>query len=101
MALLKELETNYGVNAAYWKITEVQINWTTPSVMIKVSGYASEEAGRGDSLPLVDRPIYIDLSQGEVREGGQFAYVAKILNEALYGAIKAQELDFADAKDVQ
>ena len=100
MALLKELETNYGVNAAYWKITEVNINWTVPSVTIKISGFASEEAGKGTALPLLDRPVHIDLSRGEVKEGGQFAYVAQLLNTTLYGAIKAQELDFNDAKDV-
>lgn len=101
MAFLKRLSTQFGVEAEYWKIGNVSIDWLAPSVVVMVNGFATQEASdAGNIRPLAQRYITINLSQNQVSEGGQFAQVADILNAALYGAIKAQEVDFSDAEDI-
>lgn len=53
MALYKSNhETKYGIEANYWKITQITLNAHYGWCDITVSGYASEEARRMDKEPL-------------------------------------------------
>ena len=43
MALFKEISTNYGIPASYWKITSLVFN-LNKDCTIQLSGYANQDA---------------------------------------------------------
>lgn len=52
MALYKKINTGYGVDAEYWKITNVKIDWLTRDSSFLLKGYSSKEARDNMSLEL-------------------------------------------------
>lgn len=57
MALSKNLQTRYGVEATYFKVTVNQIDWLNQKAIVVLSGFASEEARRSGSSALIDVPF--------------------------------------------
>lgn len=68
MALSKVLPTDFGIDATYWKIVDLNINWLSRETHISLLGWSdkvSREAGRkelarkifsfsGDDFPFLD-----------------------------------------------
>jgi hypothetical protein len=52
MALLKSVETNYGVNASYWKISRTNINWYDGVLSLELWGFFDEAARRANKSTL-------------------------------------------------
>lgn len=52
MALQKELPTLYGVNASYWRIIELGVNYQYKIAKIRIAGYLNKEARDNNSTPL-------------------------------------------------
>ena len=52
MALFKQIGTNYGVVASYWKITDVSLDSLYGTAHVVVSGYYDRDARDNFSAPL-------------------------------------------------
>jgi hypothetical protein len=52
MALFKQIGTNYGIVASYWKITDISLNSLDGTAHVVVSGYPDREIRLAGYLPL-------------------------------------------------
>jgi hypothetical protein len=62
MAIIKELNTKFGVNASYHRITAFNISYSQKKVIICVASYISKEAraNMNDPIEEIDIEIPID-----------------------------------------
>jgi len=88
MALIKSIDTDYGIPATYWNIGAVQEDFKGRGTEITFYGYASKEARETGKQPL---------SAGKVAISGA-EYVAGADRAALYSIIK-QKPEFEGAVD--
>jgi hypothetical protein len=78
MALIKSIDTDYGIPATYWNIGAVQEDFKGQGTEVTFYGYASQEAREAGKQPL---------SAGKVQIAGS-EYVAGADRAALYAIIK-------------
>lgn len=52
MALQKNIVTNYGVDATYWKICITNFDWYKNIAVIDIKGFVDETARQEDKEPL-------------------------------------------------
>lgn len=57
MALEKSFLTNKGVNATYWKISGLEIDYLSGFTTVKLHGWIDETARRNEMLPLDEQVI--------------------------------------------
>lgn len=88
MALIKSIDTEFGIPATYWNIGAVQEDFKGCGTEITFYGYASMEARFAGKQPL---------SAGKFQLTGS-EYVAGADRQALYQIIK-QRAEFVDALD--
>jgi hypothetical protein len=88
MALLKTVDTDYGIPAEYWNIGAVQEDFKGKGTEVTFYGYASKEARDAGKQPL---------SAGKVQIAGD-EYVAGADRSALYAIIKLKP-EFENAED--
>ena len=88
MALIKIVDTDFGVQASYWNIGAVQEDFKGKGTQVTVYGYVSEEARAADKQPL---------SAAQVTFAGE-EYVAGADRATLYSLLK-QKPEFAGATD--
>jgi hypothetical protein len=88
MALIKSIDTDYGIPATYWNIGAVQEDFKSQGTEVTFYGYASKEAREVGKQPL---------SAGKVAISGA-EYVAGADRAALYSIIK-QKPEFDGAMD--
>ena len=88
MALIKTVDTDFGVSAEYWNIGAVQEDFKGRGTEITFYGYASKEARDSGKQPL---------SAGKVQISGD-DYVAGADRAALYQIIKRKP-EFEGAED--
>jgi len=88
MALIKSVDTDFGVPAAYWNIGAVQEDFKGQGTEVTFYGYTSKEARDADKQPL---------SAGKVQIAGD-EYVAGADRTQLYAIIK-QKSEFDGATD--
>ena len=88
MALLKSIDTDYGIPAEYWNIGAVQEDFKGKGTEVTFYGYASKQARDAGKQPL---------SAGKVQIAGN-DYVVGADRSALYAIIK-QKPEFEGAKD--
>ena len=88
MALLKAIDTDFGINAEYWNIGAVQEDFKGKGTEVTFYGYANKQAREDGKQPL---------SAGKVQIAGD-EYVAGADRAALYAIIK-QRPEFEGAKD--
>jgi hypothetical protein len=88
MALLKSIDTDYGIPAIYWNIGAVQEDFKGQGTEVTFYGYASKEARDAGKQPL---------SAGKLQLSGN-EYVAGANREQLYAIIK-QKPEFEGAVD--
>ena len=88
MALLKSIDTDYGIPATYWNIGAVQEDFKGKGTEVTFYGYASKEAREAGKQPL---------SAGKLQLSGN-EYVAGANREQLYAIIK-QKPEFEGAVD--
>jgi len=62
MAIIKELDTKFGVQASYHRITAFNISYTSRKVILCVATYLSKEARRNLSEPIEEIDIEIPQS---------------------------------------
>jgi hypothetical protein len=88
MALLKAIDTDYGIQAEYWSIGAVQEDFKGKGTEVTFYGYASHQARLDGKQPL---------SAGKVQIAGD-EYVAGADRSALYAIIKLKP-EFEGAVD--
>lgn len=88
MALLKSIDTDFGIQAEYWNIGAVQEDFKGKGTEVTVYGYASKEAKDAGKQPL---------SAGKIQIAGD-EYVAGADRATLYAIIK-QKPEFVGAED--
>jgi hypothetical protein len=88
MALLKSIDTDFGVSAEYWNIGAIQEDFKGRGTEVTFYGYATKEAREVGAQPL---------SAGKITIAGD-EYVAGSDRAALYATIK-QRPEFEGATD--
>ncbi len=88
MALIKSIDTDFGIPASYWNIRAVQEDFQGKGTEVTFYGYASAQARAEGRQPL---------SAGKVQIAGD-EYVAGADRAALYAIIK-QRPEFEGAQD--
>jgi hypothetical protein len=88
MALIKSIDTEYGIPATYWNIGGVQEDFKGRGTEVTFYGYASKEARDEGKQPL---------SAGKIQITGE-QYVADADRSALYNILK-QRQEFELAQD--
>lgn len=88
MALIKSIDTDFGIPACYWNIGAVQEDFKGKGTEVTFYGYANEQARLDGKQPL---------SAGKVQIAGD-EYVAGADRAALYAIIK-QRPEFEGATD--
>ena len=88
MALIKSIDTDFGIPASYWNIGAVQEDFKGKGTEVTFYGYASAQARAEGKQPL---------SAGKVQIAGD-EYVAGADRAALYAIIK-QRPEFEGAQD--
>jgi hypothetical protein len=88
MALIKSIDTDYGIPATYWNIGAVQEDFKGQGTEVTFYGYASQKARETGKQPL---------SAGKVQIAGS-EYVVGADRAALYAIIK-QKPEFNGALD--
>ena len=88
MALIKSIDTDYGIPVSYWNIGAVQEDFKGRGTEITFYGYASKEARESGKQPL---------SAGKVGISGD-EYIAGADRASLYAIIK-QKPEFEGAED--
>jgi len=90
MALIKSIDTEFGIPATYWNIGAVQEDFKGKGTEVTFYGYASKEARQAGKQPL---------SAGKATIEGD-EYVAGADRQALYEIIK-QKPEFVGSVDDQ
>ena len=88
MALIKIVDTDFGIPATYWNIGTVQEDFKGKGTEVTFYGYASKDAREANKQPL---------SAGKVQLSGD-DYVAGADRSVLYSIIK-QRPEFEGAQD--
>lgn len=88
MALIKDIDTEFGISATYWNIGAVQEDFKGRGTEVTFYGYANKDAREAGKQPL---------SAGKVQISGE-EYIAGADRAALYGIIK-QRPEFSGAQD--
>ena len=88
MALIKSVDTDFGIPATYWNIGAVQEDFKGQGTEVTFYGYASQEAREAGKQPL---------SAGKVQIAGA-EYVAGADRQTLYSILK-QRPEFDGAED--
>ena len=94
MALIKKIKTNLGIDATYWKIVDLNINWLDKTSHISLLGWVDKNARDNGLKPLTQRNF--DFNNVE------FPFIdeePQNERETAYNKIKQSE-EFADAEDL-
>ena len=88
MALLKTIETSFGVDAVYWNIFSLREDFKNGTNEVILYGYASKETREAKKDPIANKIILLEEDQ----------YIEDATREAVYDALKLRE-EFLDAED--
>lgn len=92
MAIVKELDTKFGVGASYHRITAFNISYSRKKIVICVASYLSKDARANKSNPIEEIDIDIPFSDFPT-----FLNVNPI--EQAYTWLKQNVIGFEDAVD--
>jgi len=92
MAIIKELNTKFGVGASYHRITAFNISYTSKKITVCVASYLSKEARANQKDPIEEIDIAIPFS-----DFSQFLDVNPIVEG--YNWLKQNVIGFEDAVD--
>jgi hypothetical protein len=92
MAIIKELNTKFGVGASYHRITAFNISYSNKKITVCVASYLSKEARANQNDPIEEVDISIPFS-----DFSQFLDVNPIVEG--YKWLKQNVIGFEDAVD--
>ena len=88
MALLKTIETSFGVDAVYWNIFSLKEDFKNGFNEVILFGYSSEENRLAKKDPIANKIFLLEEDQ----------YIEDATREAVYNALKLRE-EFLEAED--
>jgi len=95
MAFIISIDTQYGIEASYWKIVDLNINWLTKNSHVSMCGWIDKASRDAGQQPLDQRSF--DWS------GDAFPFIEtepQNERELAYDTIKSlEDGEFADAVD--
>lgn len=62
MAIIKELDTKFGVQASYHRITAFNINYASKQIILCVASYASKEKRADNKSPIEEVDVAIPMN---------------------------------------
>jgi len=92
MALIKSLDSSFGVPVEYHRITAVNINYKSKTITICVASYLSKEARSKNSIPLEEVDI-------EVPKQDFKLFSKTDVTQAAYDWLVENVVGFEDAED--
>ena len=87
MALLKSVNTNYGIDATYWNIASMVENFKSKANSIILHGYLDLDARTNDMQPVITKSLLLTGDE----------YIQDATRKAVYEKLKTTK--FVDAKD--
>ena len=87
MALLKAVNTAFGIDATYWNIFSITEDFKNKSLEVVINGYVSKEVRDENHNPVAWDNLTFTGND----------YIKDATREAIYLALKAK--DFSDAQD--
>jgi hypothetical protein len=87
MALLKSVNTVFGIDATYWNIYSITEDFKNKSLEVVINGYVSKEMRDDNHNPVAWNNLTFTGDD----------YIKDATREAVYLALKAK--DFSDSKD--
>ena len=87
MALLKAVNTVFGIDATYWNIFSISEDFKNKSLEVVISGYVNKEVRDENHNPVAWNNLTFTGDE----------YIKDATREAVYLALKAK--DFSDAQD--
>jgi hypothetical protein len=87
MALLKAVNTAFGIDATYWNIFSITEDFKNKSLEVVINGYVSKEVRDDNHNPIAWQNLTFTGDD----------YIKNATREAVYLALKAK--DFSDAQD--
>jgi len=87
MALLKAVNTVFGIDANYWNIGAINEDFKDKKLEVVIYGYVSKEARNNNSEPVGWNNLYFNGDD----------YIQDATREKIYLALKSK--DFSDAED--
>ena len=88
MALLKVVNTDFGIDANYWNIYSISEDFKNKSLEVVINGYVSKEVRDENLNPIAWQNLTFNGDE----------YIKDATRKAIYEKLKTTE--FADAKDV-
>lgn len=92
MALQKSIDTQSGVSATYWRITNIVYDMLTRSIYLNLSGYFSQETRQENKDSLRTNFYIVSVAADKTFEDYTRAF--------LYDYLKSIDSSFTDALDV-
>lgn len=108
MALIKNIETQYGIDANYWKVVDLNVNWLTKQSHISLLGWNSKTdrvegkqslASRVYDWSGEDFPFTIEALDAENENAVKIAYEKIKSLSTLDEENNVVEGEFADAQN--
>jgi hypothetical protein len=87
MALLKSVNTAFGIDATYWNIASMVENYKSKANSIILHGYLDQDARTNNMQPIITKSLLLTDDE----------YIKDATREAVYLTLKAK--DFANSKD--
>jgi hypothetical protein len=87
MALLKSVNTVFGIDATYWNIFSISEDFKNKSLEVVINGYVSKDVRNENHNPIAWQNLTFTGDD----------YIKDATREAVYLALKAK--DFFDAQD--
>jgi hypothetical protein len=87
MALLKAVNTTFGIDATYWNIFSISEDFKNKSLEVVINGYISKEVRDENHNPVAWNNLTFTGDE----------YIKDATRKAVYLALKTK--DFVDAKD--
>ena len=92
MAIIKSMNSKFGLSLSYHRITAISLNFVTHQVVVCVASYLSKEARASQSVPLEE----IDI---EIPKGDYSLFLNSSPLPKAYLWLKANVVGFEDATD--
>lgn len=92
MAIIKQLETKFGVNASYHRITAFNISYSEKKVVICIASYISKEARANMNDPIEEVDI-------EIPSDDYVQFIDRNPIEQAYTWLKQNVMGFEDSQD--
>lgn len=91
MALKKQIMSDFGVKASYWKITRIDQQYSSQIIAFQIEGYSDEAARNANAKPLAVGTYLVP----------QRLFKNEVDRAYIYGLLKDADPEFGNADDIK